>query len=489
VVRGATAAAPARRLLLIDGDATASSSRRTFPTRDPATGELLAECALAGPEDVDRAVAAARRAQPGWAALDPMARTRRLLALAALLEEHAAELAELESLDVGKPIAEATARDLKFTVGTWHYYAGWPTKIVGTTNPAAPGIFSYGLREPVGVCAVITPWNFPLTIASWKIAPALACGNTVVHKPAEEAPLTAIRLGELALEAGIPAGVLNVVTGDAEAGRALAAHTDVDALSFTGSTPAGQDIQRAAAGNLKRLTLELGGKSANIVLADADLDAAVAGAISSTFRNQGEICTAGARLIADRRIAAELVERVAGHVRAIRLGRGIDPRTQMGPLVSRHQRDHVLDLYAAAAEEGAETVVGGGPAEVPGLPDGLFVQPSIFTGTRNGMRINREEIFGPAVAVIEVDGPEEALAVANDTPYGLAAGVFTRDGALAHRMARALRAGTVWINTYGGLDPYSTFSGRGLSGNGYELGPEAIGQYTSTKTVKEVVGT
>jgi len=489
VVRSATAAAPAKRLHLIDGEGAQSLSGAVFATRDPATGEVLAECALAAAQDVDRAVAAARRALPGWAALDPMARTRRLLALADLLERHAPDLAELESRDVGKPLAEATSRDLKFTVGTWHYYAGWPTKILGTTNPAAPGIFSYGLREPVGVCAVITPWNFPLTIASWKIAPALACGNTVVHKPAEEAPLTAIRLGELALEAGIPPGVLNVVTGDADAGRALAAHADVDALSFTGSTPAGQAIQRAAAGNLKRLVLELGGKSANVVLADADLDAALRGAISSTFRNQGEICTAGARLIVDRRVAAELVDGLAEHVRGIRLGHGIDPRTEMGPLVSPAHREHVLGLYSAAVQEGAEAVVGGGAAEVEGLPDGLFVQPSIFTGTGNGMRINREEIFGPAVAVIEVDGADEALAAANDIPYGLAAGVFTRDGALAHRMARALRAGTVWINTYGGLDPYATFSGRGLSGHGYELGPEAIGQYTAVKTVKEVVGT
>jgi len=281
----------------------------TFADQDPATGETLAVCALGSREDVDAAVATARAAQPEWAELDPAKRARILHGLARLIAEHADELAETESRDVGKPLSEATTRDLPFTIGTWEYYAGWPTKILGTTNPAAPGVFTATIREPLGVCTVITPWNFPLTIASWKIAPALACGNTVVHKPAPEAPLTALRLAELALEAGVPPGVLNVVTGDASTGTALAEHPDVDALSFTGSTAAGQAIQRAAAASMKRLTLELGGKSANIVLADADMDAALRGAVSSTFRNQGEICTAGARLIVERPAAGPLVIR------------------------------------------------------------------------------------------------------------------------------------------------------------------------------------
>jgi aldehyde dehydrogenase (NAD+) len=473
---------------LIGGSARPAASGETFPTRDPATGEVLAECALGSPEDVDAAVEAARAAQPGWAALDPGRRAALLHRLATLIERDADELAATESRDVGKPIAEATTRDLPFTISTWSYYAGWPTKILGTTNPAAAGVFTCTVREPLGVCAVVTPWNFPLTIASWKLAPALACGNTVVHKPAAEAPLTALRLGELALEAGVPEGVLNVVTGDAAAGAALAEHPGVDALSFTGSTAAGQDIQRRAAASMKRLTLELGGKSANIVLADADLDAALRGAISSTFRNQGEICTAGARLIAERPIAGPLVERLREHVAGIRLGRGLDPTTQMGPLISDAHRTRVLGLFDAARAEGAAVAAGGGAATVDGLPDGHFVQPTIFTGTDNRMRINREEIFGPAVAVIEVDSPDEAVAVANDTPFGLAAGVFTRDAGRAHRMARALRAGTVWVNMYGGLDPYSTFSGRGLSGHGYELGPESIGEYTAVKTIKMAVG-
>jgi acyl-CoA reductase-like NAD-dependent aldehyde dehydrogenase len=466
---------------------TAVASGASFETVDPATGEVLARLPLAGEQEVDAAVEAARAAQPAWAELDPTDRTKVLVRIAQLVEEHADELAELESRDVGKPIGEARGRDVRFTAQTWLYYAGWPTKILGTTNPAAPGVFTYTLREPVGVVGIITPWNFPMTIASWKLAPAIACGNAVVHKPAEEAPLTALRLHELAVEAGVPQEVWQVVTGDGSTGALLAKHEGVDKISFTGSTEVGREIQRAAVGNLKRLTLELGGKSANIVLSDADLEKAIVGAISSTFRNGGQICTAGARLVADRRVADELVGQLAERVAAIRLGHGLDPETEMGPLVSGRQRDRVLDLYGAAREEGATVVVGGGAAEIAELPGGFFVQPTIFDQTSNDMRINREEIFGPAVAVIRVDDVEEAVAVANDTEFGLAAAVWTRDGALAHRVARALNAGTVWVNMYGGLDPYSTFSGRGLSGYGYELGPESIGEYTAVKTVKSAV--
>jgi aldehyde dehydrogenase (NAD+) len=372
-------------------------------------------------------------------------------------------------------------------VRTWLYWAGWPARAHGSTPPADPGTFTYTLREPLGVVGAITPWNFPLVIASWKLAPALACGNTVVHKPAEESPLTALRLAALALEAGFPPGVWNVVTGGAEAGAALAAHDDVDKVSFTGSTDTGRAVQRAAASNLKRLTLELGGKSANVVLDDADLDAALEGALRATFRNAGQVCTAGGRLVAHERVAGLLADRLAGRVRGLRVGSPQDPGTDVGPLVSARQREHVLDLYTAAVAEGGTAAAGGGPARVEGLPDGYFVQPSVFTQTAPWMRLNREEIFGPAVGVISVADEDEAVRVANDTRFGLAAAVWTRDGARAHRIARALRAGTVWVNTYGGLDPYAPYGGRGESGYGYELGPEAADEYTVLKTVRNAL--
>jgi acyl-CoA reductase-like NAD-dependent aldehyde dehydrogenase len=457
---------------LIAGDRVPAASGATFESLDPTNAEPIATLALGDAHDVDRAVAAARRALPAWRELDAYERGRILQRLADLIEEHADELTSLEAQDAGKLRGEA-ARDVDRAVRTWTYYAGWPTKITGTTNPADPGVFSYTLREPLGVVGAITPWNFPLVIASWKLAPALACGNAVVHKPAEEAPLSALALAELALEAGVPAGVWNVVTGDAVAGAALAAHDDVDKISFTGSTEVGREIQRAAAANLKRLTLELGGKSANIVLADADVDAAVEGAMRATFRNAGQVCTAGARLVADASVADALSERVAERVRS----------TEVGPLISARQRDRVVELYESAVAEGARPLVGGGAVDGPGF----YVEPTVFVETTNDMRINREEIFGPAVAVIRVADADEAVRVANDTRYGLAAAVWTRDASRAHQVARALNAGTVWINNYGGLDVYSAYGGRGLSGYGYEQGPQTIDEYTTLKTVRQTL--
>ncbi|HZR94859.1 MAG TPA: aldehyde dehydrogenase family protein [Gaiellaceae bacterium] len=456
----------------IAGDEVPAASGATFESLDPTNGEPIATLARGSAEDVDRAVAAARAAFPAWRDVDPYARGRILQRLADLVEAHADDLAEVESRDAGKPHGDAV-REVDRVVRTFTYYAGWPTKITGTTNPADPGVFSYTLREPVGVVGAITPWNFPAVIAAWKLAPALACGNAVVHKPAEESPLSALLLAELAREAGIPPGVWNVVTGDAEAGAALVAHDDVDKVSFTGSTAVGREIQRSAAGNLKRLTLELGGKSANVVLDDADLDAAVEGAMRATFRNQGQVCTAGARLVAHASLADELAERVAERVR------GLEP----GPLISARQREHVLELYGAATDEGARALVGGGALDRPGF----FVEPTVFVDTTNEMRINREEIFGPAVAVIRAGDAEEAVRIANDTPYGLAAAVWTRDASRAHLIARALNAGTVWINNYGGLDVYSAYGGRGLSGYGYEQGPQTIEEYTTLKTVRQTL--
>jgi aldehyde dehydrogenase (NAD+) len=456
----------------IAGDEMPAASGATFESLDPTSGEPFATLARGGAEDIDRAVAASRSAFPAWRDVDPYERGRILQRLANLVEAHGDELATLEARDAGKTQGDA-AREVERVVRTFTYYAGWPTKITGTTNPADAGVFSYTLREPLGVVGAITPWNFPAVIAAWKLAPALACGNAVVHKPAEESPLTALRLAELGLEAGIPAGVWNVVTGDAEAGAALAAHDHVDKVTFTGSTAVGQEIQRAAASNLKRLTLELGGKSANVVLDDADVEAAVEGAMRATFRNQGQVCTAGARLVVHASLADELAERVAERVRTL----------EPGPLISARQREHVLSLYRAAEEDGARALVGGGGIDRPGF----YVEPTVFVETTNEMRINREEIFGPAVAVIRVDDMEEAVRVANDTSYGLAAAVWTRDASRAHLIARALNAGTVWINNYGGLDVYAAYGGRGLSGYGYEQGPQTIDEYTTLKTVRHTL--
>jgi acyl-CoA reductase-like NAD-dependent aldehyde dehydrogenase len=430
---------------------------------------------------VEIAVAAARAAfdDGRWSRLSPDEQTIVLLRLTALVEEHAEELAALESLDNGKAIVEARG-DVAGTAMVFRYYAGWPTKLHGETNPTEARFLSYTVREPVGVCGQIIPWNYPLLMASWKLGPALACGNTVVLKPAEQTPLSALRLGELCLEAGLPAGVVNIVTGDGRVGAALVEHPQVDKIAFTGSTEVGKQIMAAAAPTLKRVSLELGGKNPNVVFADADLDAAVRGAIAGAFENGGMACIAGSRLLVERRAYDDVVGRLADEARSLIVGPGVEETSDIGAIVSGEQLERIRSYLDIGRDEGAELVVGG---EDPGLGRGHFLTPAVFAGARPEMRIAREEIFGPVVAAIPFDEPEEAAALANDTPYGLAGAIWTRDVGKAHALARSLRAGTVWINAYGSIRPTVSFGGFKQSGFGRELGPHSIETYTELKSV------
>jgi aldehyde dehydrogenase (NAD+) len=471
----------AREDLLIGGRWRPARSGRYFDTVDPSTGQVIAQVAEAGAPDIDTAVTAARAALHGeWGQMRAAERGRMLLRLTELIRANQEALIELESLDSGKPVSAIRRQDLPAVLDTLTYYAGWADKINGQLIPARPDALTYTVREPVGVVGAIIPWNFPLMIGMWKLAPALACGCTVVLKPAELTPLTALRIGELALEAGFPAGVLNVVPGFGKtAGAALVDHPDVDKITFTGSPAVGRQILRAAAGNLKRVTLELGGKSANIVFADADVEAAVKAAASGIFFNSGQVCSAGSRILAHADIYDEVLERLVARAESIRVGDPKDPGTSMGPLVSDVQMRRVLDYIEIGKREGARLVTGGARLG----RSGYFVSPSVFADVEHEMRISQEEIFGPVACLIRFTDEQEALRLANGTKYSLAAGVWSADIARVHRMVKRLRAGTVWVNTFGPTDVRLPWGGNRDSGFGREHGDAAIENFTEPKAV------
>ena len=475
-----------KQKMLINGKWVDSASGKTFPTYNPATGEVLSNVAEGDSEDIDRAVKAARAAfETGpWAKISPSERGRMIWRLADLIEKHTEEFAQLESLDNGKPLIIARIADIPLTVDNFRYYAGWSTKIEGNTIPmglAKQGSFhAYTVREPVGVVGQIIPWNFPLLMAAWKLGPALATGCCVVLKPAEQTPLTALRLGELIQEAGFPDGVVNIVPGYGEtAGAALAAHMDVDKIAFTGSTEVGKLIIHAAAGNLKKVSLELGGKSPNIVMDDADLESAIPGASMAIFFNQGQCCCAGSRLFVEKKVFDKVVDGISQAATKIRVRPGLDPESDLGPLVSEEQLNRVCGYLESGVKEGAKAVVGGSREG----DKGYFVKPTVLVNTNDKMKVVQEEIFGPVVTATPFSEMSEIITRANDTVYGLAAGVWTRDVKKAHAIASKLKAGTVWINCYNVFDAALPFGGYKQSGWGREMGHEVLKNYTEVKSV------
>jgi len=473
--------------ILIDGKWSDAASGKTFDTYNPATGEVLAHVAAGDRTDIDRAVKAARKAFEGpWGRMTSSDRGKLIWKLADLLEQHLEEFATLETLDNGKPLTISRVADVPLAVDLFRYMAGWATKIEGTTIPIsvpyAPGakFLAYTKREPIGVVGQIIPWNFPLLMAAWKLGPALATGNTVVLKPAEQTPLSAIRLGELITEAGFPEGVVNIVPGLGEtAGAALSAHPDVDKIAFTGSTEVGRLILQAAAGNLKKVSLELGGKSPNIVFADSDMKAAIGGAASAIFFNHGQCCCAGSRLYIEQSIFDQVVEGVSNQAKKIKVGPGLEPDTQMGPLVSKEQLDRVCGFLESGFSEGAKATAGGKKIG----NQGYFVEPTVLVNTDHKMKVVQEEIFGPVVTAIPFKDADSVLPIANDNIYGLAAGIWTKDISKAHRVAEKLRAGTVWINCYNIFDAALPFGGYKQSGWGREMGKDSLELYTEVKAV------
>ncbi|MGB9122074.1 MAG: aldehyde dehydrogenase family protein [Candidatus Angelobacter sp.] len=471
--------------LLIDGK-WSEGSGKWFDTFNPATGEVLTQVAEGGVSGVDQAVAAARKAfddvNSPWRKMSASERGKVLWRIGDLIEKNIEELAELETLNNGKPIFESRYVDMPMVADVFRYYAGWATKIHGETVNTFSNAFTYTLRDPVGVVGAIVAWNFPLLLASWKLGPALACGNCVILKPAEQTPLTALRLGELALEAGLPAGVLNIVTGGPETGAALVKHPGVDKIAFTGSTSVGKEIMRSSADTLKRVTLELGGKSPNIVFADSQMDSAVKGALNGIFYGKGEVCCAGSRLFIEKKAEDEFMTKLVESSKKIRLGDPLDPKTRLGAIVSEKQMHTVLGYIEAGKNEGAKLLAGGKRAHVNG-DHGYFIEPTIFGSVNNDMKIAQEEIFGPVLATLTFDDIEQVAQLANENVYGLAAAVWTNDIKKAHQLSRRLKAGTVWINTYGVMDASMPFGGYKQSGFGRELGMHAIEHYTELKSV------